>query len=184
MIDSLSAGGPATIPPRRRARRLLFLFALIVASFACDQATKKLAEAELPPGRRISLLDGAIRLEQVRNSGAFLSMGARLSPAVRRGLFTWGVSALVLAALVYAFHPRTAHVPALGAALVAGGGLGNLWDRVMNGGLVTDFMNLGLGQLRTGIFNVADMVIMAGVLVLALRPGGGKERSSAPPNEA
>jgi signal peptidase II len=52
----------------------------------------------------------------------------------------------------------------------------------MNGGLVTDFMNLGLGQLRTGIFNVADMVIMAGVLVLALRPGGGKERSPAPPN--
>jgi signal peptidase II len=183
MTDSLSAGGPATsYSPRRRARRLLFLLAVIAVSFVCDQATKKVAEAELPPGRRISLLSGSIRLEQVRNSGAFLSMGARLSPVVRRGLFTWGVAALVLAALVYAFHPRTANVPALGAALVAGGGLGNLWDRVMNGGLVTDFMNLGLGQLRTGIFNVADMVIMAGVLVLALRPGGGKERSPAPPN--
>lgn len=46
------------------------------------------------------------------------------------------------------------------------GGLGNLLDRIMNDGRVIDFMNLGIGPLRTGIFNVADVCITIGVVLL------------------
>jgi signal peptidase II len=51
-------------------------------------------------------------------------------------------------------------------ALVAGGGISNLIDRLLYNGRVTDFLNVGIGSLRTGIFNVADMAIMAGALLL------------------
>ena len=47
-----------------------------------------------------------------------------------------------------------------------GGGLGNWLDRVMHDGAVTDFVSLGLGGLRTGIFNVADLAVVAGTLLL------------------
>jgi signal peptidase II len=52
--------------------------------------------------------------------------------------------------------------------LIASGGVGNWIDRLTNDGRVTDFLNLGIGSLRTGIFNVADMVLMAGVALFLL----------------
>jgi signal peptidase II len=53
------------------------------------------------------------------------------------------------------------------SVLIIGGGLGNLIDRIINKGSVIDFMNIGIGPIRTGIFNVADLAIMAGVLMFA-----------------
>lgn len=47
------------------------------------------------------------------------------------------------------------------------GGTGNLWDLVIHDGRVIDFMNVGIGSLRTGIFNVADFRITNGVVLLA-----------------
>jgi signal peptidase II len=44
--------------------------------------------------------------------------------------------------------------------------LGNLIDRLLNGGQVVDFVNVGVGDLRTGIFNLADVAIMIGAGVL------------------
>jgi signal peptidase II len=56
----------------------------------------------------------------------------------------------------------------LGGSLIVGGGFSNLVDRIFNRGIVVDFMNMGVGGLRTGIFNVADVAIMAGVGLLLL----------------
>jgi signal peptidase II len=68
------------------------------------------------------------------------------------------------------------HVVALG--LVAGGGLANWLDRVVDDGAVTDFVSLGIGTLRTGIFNLADVAIVLGVLLL-LRNGPRTTESPA-----
>jgi signal peptidase II len=58
---------------------------------------------------------------------------------------------------------------AISLSLILGGGASNLADRMLNDGRVVDFMNLGIGKLRTGIFNVADVAIMVGMgLVLLL----------------
>ncbi len=54
-------------------------------------------------------------------------------------------------------------------SLVLSGGLGNLVDRIINDGRVIDFMNIGIGSLRTGIFNVADVCITVGVVVLVFQ---------------
>jgi len=68
-----------------------------------------------------------------------------------------------------------------GLGLVAGGGLGNWLDRVREAGAVTDFVSVGLGGLRTGVFNGADVAIVVGIVLLAFtRSGPASERNAAP----
>jgi signal peptidase II len=58
-------------------------------------------------------------------------------------------------------------MPFIGAMLFLAGGASNLLDRIMHG-TVVDFMNVGVGSLRTGIFNVADVALMIGVALMIL----------------
>ena len=157
-----------------RGRLLLLL--LVFGCAGCDQVTKRAAMALLPEGRRISLLGDTFRLEHARNAGGFLGTGAGLGEGARGAHFLWGVALVTLAAAGAALSGRFPKGQSIGLALVAGGGLGNLIDRFTTGGWVVDFMNVGVGPLRTGIFNVADMAIMAGIgLMLATgRRGGGE----------
>lgn len=155
-----------TTPAPRPSRALALL--TMVAVVALDQASKGMARALLEDGRRRSFLGDLFRLELIHNAGAFLSLGESLPPAVRSAILTWGVLALSAGAAWVALFRRGRRAASLGAALVAGGGLGNLWDRLTQHGLVTDFMNLGIGPVRTGIFNVADLAIVAGLAVLLL----------------
>lgn len=162
-----------------RATHRVPAFLIIAAALALDQATKALARALLAEGHRLSFLGDVLRLELVHNAGAFLGLGANLPPAVRGAVLTWGVLILAAWAAWVALVRPGPLATTVGAALVAGGGLGNLWDRLAAGGLVTDFMNLGVDGVRTGIFNVADLAIMAG-LVLLLVPHGPTPRRRAP----
>jgi signal peptidase II len=146
------------------------MLGVIVACVACDQGTKRLAETHLAPGERVSLLGDLVRLELAHNAGAFLGLGAALPEGVRTHLFSWGVGLVVLGALFAALRARTSARTAVAASLAAAGGLGNLWDRIATGGWVVDFLNLGVGPLRTGIFNVADVAIMAAVAILLWPP--------------
>jgi signal peptidase II len=126
-----------------------------------------MAREHLPPGEMISLLGDTLRLEYTENSGAFLSMGHALPSALRSALFICGAVLLVSAVLVWALRSRQlSRVGVIGAALVCGGGFSNVIDRVSYGGHVVDFLNVGIGSLRTGIFNVADMALMLGIALL------------------
>jgi len=73
---------------------------------------------------------------------------------------------ILLALIVVAVRRRLSGWPALGLALFVAGGLSNWMDRVTQGRVV-DFLNVGVGPLRTGVFNVADLAIMVGALVFA-----------------
>jgi len=53
-------------------------------------------------------------------------------------------------------------------SMIFSGGASNFYDRVVNNGAVVDFLNVGFGSIRTGVFNIADMVIMAGMLMFIL----------------
>lgn len=167
-----------TPPPPARPTRRAALAATIAACVGLDQVTKAIASSRLVLGERHSFLADTFRLELAHNSGAFLGLGATLPEGVRVHLFTWFVGLLVLGALWFAFRPSSPARHALGAALVAAGGLGNLWDRIATGGWVVDFLNLGVGWLRTGIFNVADVALMAGVALVAW-PEGRREGAAA-----
>jgi signal peptidase II len=71
-------------------------------------------------------------------------------------------------AWVVALERRISLPAFMACALLLAGAMGNFIDRVRWDGLVIDFLNLGVGRLRTGIFNVADVSIMAGAAILLL----------------
>jgi len=146
-----------------RHRALLFV-TILLASVGCDHATKELARNVLELSPVVSVAGDAVRFELVRNSGAFLGLGSPLPEWVRELAF------LVIVPLILAFVcvvfwrvGLESRSQLAGLGLVAGGGIANWLDRLFHGGAVTDFVSLGLGPLRTGIFNVADVAIVAGV---------------------
>jgi len=158
------------------------LVAVVLAlSIGCDQATKRVAVGLLAPGEVHSWLGGTVRLQLAQNRGAFLSLGALLPEGIRFGLLIVAVGLLLAGMLLYALlGPKLERLEVAGLACFVGGGLSNWVDRLVNDGRVVDFMNLGLGRLRTGIFNVADVVLIAGVGLLLL--GRRRERGpGAPP---
>lgn len=150
--------------------RLALLFLVTLSCVGCDQAAKAMARDSLV-GRTISLLGGAVRFEYAENTGAFLSLGAGLPSGLRSLLFVGGTGVIVLGLLI-AMARGGQGAPlasSLGLALLAGGAVGNLIDRVAYGGAVVDFVSVGLGGLRTGIFNLADVAITTGVLLVAVQ---------------
>lgn len=175
--------------------RLLLLFAVLLPSVACDQFTKELAVAHLRGERAIDVVGSVFRLTYAENPGAFLGLGRGMPDAVRVPIFIGVTLALLLGAIVYVARQKSLAPLTLGAlTLVVAGGVGNMIDRVFrDGGRVVDFALLGLdtpwGRVQTGVFNVADIYIMAGAALLVV--ASLKERSpqsppapSAPPSAA
>lgn len=154
-----------------RRARLALLLAVLAVTVSCDRITKRVAEDRLASTPPISMLGDTVRLHYTENAGAFLGLGGRLPERARFWLLTVGTGlllVLVAGRAVLAQGQRPAEVAAW--SLVVAGGLSNLWDRLSRDGHVVDFMNLGIGWLRTGIFNVADVAITLGVVVLVLMP--------------
>jgi signal peptidase II len=153
-----------------KLQRLLVLLCVLFVSVGCDQATKAVARTHLSEAPPIVLLNGIIRLQYAENPGAFLSFGADFGNFTRYWLFT-PIAALILLGLLLFVIRQAQQGPlslVVAFALFLGGGVGNLIDRITNDGRVIDFMNVGFGGLRTGIFNVADMALMAGLFLLTL----------------
>ena len=149
--------------------RLLLVALALVAIIGCDRATKRLAEATLGDGERHSFLADTVRLQYVENHGAFLGLGRNLGARARFWVFLVGTGVLLATAAAMTFQsPARSVVDALAWALLIGGGVSNLADRALREGAVVDFLNVGFGPLRTGIFNVADVGITAGTVLLLL----------------
>lgn len=150
---------------RRGAGRVLLVLPLLLATVACDQTSKWLAVSMLEDVGPYSFLGGAVTFLYTENSGAFLGLGADLEATTRFWLFVVGVS-LLLGLFGYRLVAAASRLEALGWAFVVGGGLGNLIDRLVNGGYVVDFLRVGVGGLRTGVFNLADAAVVLGLAAL------------------
>ena len=151
-------------------KRLLLILLVLVACVGCDQSTKMYAEAKLPRAQPLSLLSDTVRFQVTHNEGSFLSLGASAPKAWRLATLRVGVSAMLQALLAYALFFGAGRAPFIFAlALVHAGGASNLIDRFVNDGYVVDFINLGAGPIRTGIFNIADVAITAGALLLLIQ---------------
>ena len=150
-------------------RRIVILLVALTACVGCDQGAKYTAKSLLQPGEVLSYLGDTVRVVYAENSGAFLGLGASLPSKARTALFVVAVSGLLFGLAFYAIRTRNLSPAELSAVgLIVGGGVGNLIDRVLNNGAVVDFLNIGIGSFRTGIFNVADMVLMLGVGIFLL----------------
>jgi len=145
----------------------VLLCLLLAATAGCDRVTKHLAMTTLAGMPEQSFLGDTIRLDYHENTGGFLSAGATWRPEVRAVVFQIANGAFLLGTLIIAARRRWSRLAAAGLLLFLAGGISNLVDRVAMGRVI-DFLNVGIGPLRTGVFNVADVAIIAGVALLML----------------
>lgn len=150
--------------------KVRLILAVVAFVLLADLLTKEIAERTLPGRETMRLAGDTVRIGYVENTGVFLSLGHALSPAARFWLFVVGVGGVLVALLVLTLRdPRFRPPEVVAVAAIVGGGIGNLVDRAVLGS-VRDFLNVGIGPLRTGIFNVADMAITFGGLALIAMP--------------
>ncbi|WP_339748641.1 signal peptidase II [uncultured Rubinisphaera sp.] len=144
--------------------RLLFGVIMLVI---VDQISKIWARFLLLESPPISYLSDTFRLVYAENTGAFLSLGAEAPMYIRFAVMVGLNSVMLIGIGVYLFKARKiSPLEQMAFALVLAGGLGNLLDRIFRQGIVIDFLNLGIGSVRTGIFNLADVMISVGILML------------------
>jgi len=153
-----------------RARALLLIVAA-VGTIGCDRVTKHAASAYLAgTPQRFPFGHDTGRLRRKywripeswgRLAGGFLSLGADLPPGARNAVFTVATGTALMALLVVTLRRKYTGSVELGLVLFIAGGASNWIDRVLRGSVV-DFLNMGIGPLRTGVFNMADVAIMLG----------------------
>jgi len=149
---------------RKRIFRTLLILIIVIGNIGCDQVTKTIVRNNIAEKEVISLGKHFL-LTKVENTGAFLSLGDSLSEFTRTLL----LSALPVLLLALGFHylltnKNLSKTKLIGFCFVIGGGLGNIFDRIVHGS-VTDFMHISFKFFQTGIFNMADVSIVFGVMM-------------------
>lgn len=180
----------------KHIRNYVFLFLVAGISIALDQWTKSIVRANLPLGSTwlpdgLSWLAPYARIIHWHNTGAAFGLFQGFS-------WVFTVLAFVVAGLIIYYYPQVHDEDwwlKLAMGLQMGGALGNVFDRLMFEGRVTDFISVG----SFPVFNVADSSITIGVVVLLLgvwykeillgkqapaRPESGAEQQSEPAGEA
>jgi signal peptidase II len=148
----------------------IIIFCVLCLGFiGCDQVTKGWARSYLDNREPVSIFHDTIRLIYVENTGAFMSWGAEWSQNMSFWIFTILPVALLLSFLVYVLKKwsQISILQAISFCMIFSGGIGNVIDRIVRHRHVTDFINLGFQDFRTGIFNVADLYVTIGVLFFA-----------------
>ncbi len=150
-------------------RKLPLLLLISIVVIVADRITKKVVASHVALGEGITVIPGFLRITHWLNEGAAFSLFAdSASPnAVRWGLITFSAVAAiaVLIALIRLGSRITLATVAL--ALVLGGALGNLHDRVVYGSVV-DFIEVHIFGYHWPDFNVADSSIVVGACLLLL----------------
>ena len=152
----------------KKGMKILLFCASALVLISWDRASKELAKEHLKDKAPVSYFHDTLRLQYVENTGAALSMGDSLPKTVS----FWLLSMLPLAFLLFMSGYVIKHFNEMSKmklfafALIISGGLGNIYDRIFFDRHVTDFLNMGIGNLRTGIFNFADVCVTAGAVMM------------------
>lgn len=152
-----------------------YIIALVLLNVGCDQISKGVVRETIRSRDYIELVNDNLILTNVENTGAMLGFGANFPPFLKITLLQI-LPVLVLIMLLYrVLTMKTAGTWLIIAfAFVIGGGIGNLIDRIAYGS-VTDFFQIRLGIFKTGIFNMADVAVTSGVLLILLLSLVGKK---------
>jgi len=167
-----------------RSVSLAYFYLISLTAVVLDQFTKHWISREMSRGESRSIWGDFFRLTYVHNDGAAfgLDLGGR-----------WAFIAVtvIVSLFIIVSYSRTEKTPLArwALALILGGAIGNLIDRIRLGEVI-DFLQFGIGRLYWPIFNVADIAVSIGVGLLALhlfrkepgpdaRTGGSSE--DAPP---
>jgi signal peptidase II len=146
-------------------RRWCLIALLVAGTVGCDRVTKHIAAQKLAGLPTQSYFADTLRLGYAENTGGFLSLGADLPAPIRTIIFTSATGVLLILLIVASWRNGWDRWRTVGLSLFVAGGASNWLDRLASGRVV-DFLNVGIGSLRTGVFNVADVAIMVGVALL------------------
>jgi signal peptidase II len=149
------------------SRRSFFIILTIVLTIAVDQISKIIVRTYVVPSERSNIIGKFFTLHNVENAGAFLGMGSDLSPLLKLILLLI-LPIVVLSFVTYHIFKDQSldKVSVFAFASIIGGGIANVFDRVVYGS-VTDFFHIDLGGVfRTGIFNMADLSVTTGMILL------------------
>jgi signal peptidase II len=150
-----------------QALRLLYL-GLSFILFGMDRATKALVVRHLPLYESVPVVEGFFHLTHVANTGALFGLMAGLASPLRGFVFI--AIPVVAIALIVVFQLRSRQGDLFtqsGLALILGGALGNLYDRIRFGHVI-DFLDFSLAGYHWPAFNIADSCICLGVFTLML----------------
>ena len=143
------------------------LFVLVLGGVvAFDFITKMMIQRTFNLYQQVDVIGDYVRLTYIHNPGA--AFGIQLGPYSR--FIFLGLSLVALAALagMYWVTPAKDRIRLTSIALICGGAVGNLLDRIRLSAGVVDFLDVGIGQLRWPVFNVADVAVTTGAVFLAL----------------
>lgn len=158
--------------------RNAFIIVLIIINIALDQLSKFWVRADVIPGSQSPIIGDVFTLHNVENAGAFLGMGSNLNPTIKLIVLLILPIVVLGGVLFHVLKNKNMDTYSLvGFCCIIGGGIANIYDRILYGS-VTDFLHIDLGgPLRTGIFNIADVSVMVGMgcLLLAQYKNGKEE---------
>ena len=139
---------------------------VVLLNIGCDQISKDIVRKKVVAYDYIEILNDNFILTKVENTGAMLGFGQSLSPILKI-IFLQALPILVLLFLLYRILKKQDldKWMVIAFAFVIGGGIGNLIDRVAYGS-VTDFFQIKIGPLKTGIFNMADVSVTSGAILI------------------
>ena len=139
---------------------------MVLFNIGCDQLSKDVVRKNVAPNDYIRVVHDNLILTNVENTGAMLGFGQHLPP-IPKIILLQLLPVLVLLILLFRILQKSNlnNWLIFAFAFVIGGGIGNLIDRIVYGS-VTDFFQIKIGLLRTGIFNMADVSVTMGVIVI------------------
>jgi signal peptidase II len=150
-----------------RSRNGQLFWPILIAIVAVDVVTKALAVRLLTPQRMPHEVIGEwLRFTLVYNPGA--AFGLHVGPHSRWVFLVLTVGALVILGRLYFATEEGDRSRVAALALVCGGAIGNLLDRIRSPLGVVDFLDVGVGGARWPTFNVADMAVSSGAFLLAI----------------
>ncbi len=153
--------------------KTVLVLSLIFLAVGCDRISKDYVQDHLDRFSTVNVVGNIFVIRYAENDGAFLGLGSNLPVAFKPFLLIVTPMAAMVGLFIFVFlsfvmKNRITGLEAVAISLIIGGGIGNLIDRIFNNGVVIDFMNFGIGGLRTGILNVADLCVTLGVSILLI----------------
>jgi len=149
--------------------RYLLITILVFLSIALDQISKIWVRNNFENYSEKSIIGDVFTLIKVENTGAFLGMGSELSEIPRILLLIILPVIVLISITLYTFIDKSLDkLSIIGFSLIIGGGIANIFDRIAFGS-VTDFLYINLGGIfKTGIFNIADLSVTTGMIIILI----------------
>ena len=142
---------------------------LVFLSIAFDQISKIWVRNNFESYSEKSIIGDVFTLIKVENTGAFLGMGSELSEIPRILLLIILPVIVLISITLYTYIDKSLDkLSIIGFSLIIGGGIANIFDRIVFGS-VTDFLYINLGGIfKTGIFNIADLSVTTGMILILI----------------